>query len=278
MNSNNKTSKLFKRVALGLAVSTALLNSAYAVEPLSVSGNRILTGGQEGKAFAGPSFFWSNTTWGAEHYWTADTVSHFKNDWNSGLVRAAMGVEGRGGAAEDFWTNVNRVKTVVEAAIANDMYVIVDFHTHDLPQYMNQAREFFSHMAEHYGHHDNIIWEVYNEPLQVSWSNDIKPFAEDIIGEIRKHDPDNLVIVGTPTWSQFVHEASEDPITKFDNIAYTIHFYANDKWHQQGLIDIAQTALDNGIALMATEWSTVDANGDGDVSHEWTNKWMAYTT
>ncbi len=272
----SKPAKLFKKVALGLAVSTALVNSAFAVEPLSVSGNRILTGGEEGQAFSGPSLFWSNSGWGAEHYWTADTVSHFKNNWGATLIRAAMGVEGGGGAADDYWTNVNRVKTIVDAAIANDMYVIVDFHTHHLPDHMGKAKEFFSHMAEEYGHHDNIIWEVYNEPLKVSWSNDIKPYAEEVIAEIRKHDPDNLVIVGTPTWSQRVDEASEDPITKFDNIAYTIHFYANFEFHQQGLIDIAQKALDNGLALMATEWGTVNANGDGPVNHEWTNKWMDF--
>src|SRR5690606_41644798 len=52
--------------------------------------------------------------------------------------------------------------------------------------------------------------------------------------------PDNLIIVGTPTWSQDVDVASNDPITGYSNIAYTLHFYAGT--HGQFLRDKASTA------------------------------------
>lgn len=238
-----------------------LLYSAgvFAVDPLSVNGNQILIGGQPG-SLAGNSYFWSNNGWGGERYYNAGTVNWLKSDWKSTLVRAAMGVEDGGGYFEDPDGNEAKVRVVVDAAIANDMYVIIDWHSHYAHTHdWSQAINFFRRMASDYGHTNNVIYEIYNEPKQVSWSSDVKPYAESVISAIRAIDPDNLIIVGTPTWSQDVDEASYDPIRGYANIAYTLHFYAGT--HGQYLRDKAQTALNNGIALFATEWGTVNADG-----------------
>ena len=32
-------------------------------------------------------------------------------------------------------------------------------------------------MAQTYGEYENIIYEIYNEPLDVSWSEVVKPYA-----------------------------------------------------------------------------------------------------
>ncbi|MBQ4796798.1 cellulase family glycosylhydrolase, partial [Pectobacterium versatile] len=105
------------------------------------------------------------------------------------------------------------------------MYVIIDWHSHSAENNRSEAIRFFQDMARKYGNKPNVIYEIYNEPLQVSWSNTIKPYAEAVISAIRAIDPDNLIIVGTPSWSQNVDEASRDPING-KNIAYTLHFYA----------------------------------------------------
>ncbi|GIR30139.1 MAG: hypothetical protein CM15mP44_4220 [Candidatus Neomarinimicrobiota bacterium] len=52
----------------------------------------------------------------------------------------------------------------------------------------------------------------------------LKPYALNVISAIREIDPDNLIVVGTPEWSQRVDLAAEDPITEYTNIAYTLHF------------------------------------------------------
>jgi endoglucanase len=133
---------------------------------------------------------------------------------------------------------------------------------------------FFTEMAQLYGTKPNVIFEIYNEPLQISWSNTIKPYAEAVIGAIRGAGSNNLVVVGTPTWSQRVDEAANDPITKYTNVAYTLHFYAAT--HKQSLRDIASTALSKNIALFVTEWGTVDASGGGSVDQTSTNEWMNF--
>ncbi|MES2673140.1 MAG: glycoside hydrolase family 6 protein [Pseudomonadota bacterium] len=252
--------------------SVASSSAAGGVLPISTSGNKLLFGGQVG-SISGMSMFWSNTGWGGEKYYNAQAVSWLKTDWNAKLVRAAMGVNDAGGYLSDT-ANKTRSMAVIDAAIANNMYVIIDFHTHVAQDYKAQSIAFFQEMATKYGHTNNIIYEIYNEPLQVSWSNVIKPYAVDVIKAIRAIDPDNLIIVGTPTWSQDVDVAAADPIVGYPNIAYTLHFYAGT--HGQSLRDKATTALNRGIPLFVTEWGSVNADGNGGVAQSETNAWVAF--
>src|SRR4028118_79713 len=106
-------------------------------------------------------------------------------------------------------------------------------------------------MAQRYGNTPNVIYETWNEPLNYSWSGIIKPYHQAVIGSIRQHDPDNIIICGTRNWSQEVDEAAASPISG-SNIAYTLHFYAST--HGAGLRSKASTALSRGVALFATEY------------------------
>ncbi|AYH48760.1 endoglucanase [Dickeya fangzhongdai] len=265
--------KLFLSCAcLGLSLACLSSNAWASVEPLSVNGNKIYAG-EKAKSFAGNSLFWSNNGWGGEKFYTADTVASLKKDWKSSIVRAAMGVQESGGYLQDPAGNKAKVEKVVDAAIANDMYVIIDWHSHSAENNRSEAIRFFQEMARKYGNKPNVIYEIYNEPLQVSWSNTIKPYAEAVISAIRAIDPDNLIIVGTPSWSQNVDEASRDPING-KNIAYTLHFYAGT--HGESLRNKARQALNNGIALFVTEWGAVNADGNGGVNQTETDAWVTF--
>jgi endoglucanase len=237
---------------------------------LQQNGNKIVDKNNEPVSFAGNSFFWSNDNWGGERYYKAEVVSWLKDDWKTTIVRAAMGVEDPGGYLDNKTANKNRVKTIVDAAIDEGIYVIIDWHSHHAEDYTNEAALFFQEMANLYGEYDNVIYEIYNEPLDISWSTIIKPYAISIIAAIRSIDPDNLIVVGTPEWSQRVDLAAADPITGYSNIAYTLHFYSIH--HQQWLRDRASAALESGIALFVTEWGSI---GYSLVDSE-ANEWMAW--
>ncbi|MBM7556745.1 aryl-phospho-beta-D-glucosidase BglC (GH1 family) [Halanaerobacter jeridensis] len=105
--------------------------------------------------------------------------------------------------------------------------------------------------------------------MQVPWG-EVKGYAEQVIPVIRSHS-DNLIVVGTPTWSQDVDKAANNPINAH-NIAYTLHFYAGT--HGQYLRDKGNYAMSKGLALFATEWGTVNANGDGGVNYGGTEEWL----
>jgi aryl-phospho-beta-D-glucosidase BglC (GH1 family) len=275
---NHKT--LFIRAILA-GISILVCSNIFAASPvdthgaLSVKGNQIVDSSGKPTSFAGPSLFWSNTGWGADRYYNADVVKSVVKNWNAEIIRAAIGADKNGGYLSDPEGNFAKLTRVVDAAIEQGIYVIVDWHSHDAEKHPDAALEFFTQVATKYGKNPHVIYEIYNEPLNnTDWATQVKPFAEKIIAKIRTIDPDNLIIVGTQTWSQDVDKAADDPIKNFSNIAYTLHFYAGT--HKQELRDKAKKALDKGLALMVTEWGTVNANGDGGVDRKETQLWLDF--
>jgi endoglucanase len=236
---------------------------------LSVRGTRIVNERGQDVQLAGMSFFWSQ--WMGKYY-TPETVSWLKNDWKCTVVRAAMGIE-HGGYLQNPEIEKQKVFSVVDAAIEHGLYVIIDWHDHHAEDHAAEAVTFFTEVAKKYGHHPNIIYEVYNEPLNVSWSDVIKPYSEKVIEAIRKHDPDNIIACGSRQWSQRVDEAALDPIRQ-KNIVYTLHYYAST--HKQELRDIAKKAIDLGIPLFVTEFGVTEASGDGKIDSEESRKWWAF--
>ncbi|HEY6527073.1 MAG TPA: glycoside hydrolase family 5 protein [Cellvibrionaceae bacterium] len=241
---------------------------------LAVKGAHIINAQGKLVAFAGPSLFWSNTGWGAENFFSAQTVVWAKNNWQATLVRAVLGVEGPGGYLESPQVNKQRVFEVINAAIAEDMYVLVDWHDHAAEKHTDEAAIFFGEVAKKYGKNPHVIYEIYNEPKEVSWEGDVKPYAQKIIKVIRAYDPDNIIAVGTPRWSQDVDIVAKAPLKGFTNIVYSLHFYAGT--HHQALRDKAQKAISAGLPLMVTEWGTVNADGKGEANVEQTRLWMEF--
>lgn len=260
-------------VALLLTMVAAAPGTARAdVAPLSVANGQVVAGKAPAN-LAGVSLFWSNTGWGGEKFYTRDVVRAMKKDWRASVIRIPVGVEQSGGYLDDPAGNLERVDTVIQAAIAQDLYVVVDWHSHEAEKHEAAAVEFFGRIAKKYGHHRHVVYEIYNEPLQVSWEAVIKPYAERVIAVIRAQDKDNLIVVGTPTWSQDVDVAARAPIAG-RNIAYALHFYAGT--HGAPLRDKAKVALDNKLPLFVTEWGSVNADGTGAVNREETAAWMQF--
>jgi len=262
-------------VVLGTACATPALAQTPVVKygALQVKGNQIQDQSGKPVSLAGNSLFWSNSGWGGERYYSANVVGWLKNNWNAGIVRVAMGVDEAGGYLENSAREKAKVKTVVDACIAAGLYVIIDWHSHSAEKHQAEAIAFFKEMATTYGSKPNVIYEIYNEPLQVSWSGVVKPYAQAVTSAIRAIDPDNLIVVGTPTWSQDVDVAANDPVAG-TNIAYTLHFYAAS--HKASLRAKASAALSKGVALFVTEYGTCDASGGGSVDATSTQEWMTF--
>jgi endoglucanase len=225
-----------------------------------------------GNPFAprGMSLFWSQ--WG-NTFWNASAIGSLRSDWHATVVRAAMGVES-GGYLEDAARETGRVVTVVDAATAEGMYVLVDWHDHHADQHADAAKTFFGEMADRYKSSPNVVFEIWNEPVDVSWAT-VKTYATDVIGTIRAHGAQNLVIVGSPHWSQDVDVVATDPLSD-GNVAYAIHFYANTPAHQAPLRAKADVALGKGLALFASEWGTCSSDGNGEVNPTESQLWLDY--
>ena len=64
---------------------------------LKVKGNHIVNQNDIPISLAGNSLFWSNDGWGGERYYSSQVVSWLKTDWNTSIIRVAIGVEDPGG-------------------------------------------------------------------------------------------------------------------------------------------------------------------------------------
>ena len=244
---------------------------------IKAAGNKIVDRTGAPVQLVGMSLFWS--VWGGERYFNKEVVDWLVSDWKCSLVRAPLAVEPVGGYLNYADLARMRLRDVVEAAIANGVYVLIDWHEEHADQHVEQARVFFEDMARNYGDTPNVIFEIWNEPAGKmepipTWPQ-IKAYAEAIIPVIRKHSP-NLIVVGTPEWSQRVDLAADDPVAG-TNIAYTLHFYAGS--HGRDLRDKADYALGKGVALFITEWGTTVADGgsqDKRVYTEAAAEWLRW--
>jgi endoglucanase len=234
---------------------------------LAVRDGRIVGAHGEPVTLRGMSLFWSQ--W-APQYYTAETVDWLAKDWKVDVVRAAIAAESNDSARQHFDREFAKASTVIDAAVANGLYVVVDWHAHRA--YPDEAERFLTAIARKYGHLPNVIYEDWNEPLRdgVDWSRDLKPYHERVIGAIRAIDPDNLVIAGSTSWSQDVDIAAADPLP-FENLAYTLHYYAAT--HREDLRAKGDAALVNGAALLVTEFGTVEATGNGALDYEESQAW-----
>lgn len=254
------------------SVDAAFDPSKTAVEnfgQLRVQGNRIVNAAGQNVQLRGMSLFWSQ--WMGQYY-QPETVQWLATNWQATVVRAALAVE-HDGYLDNPEREKAKVKAVIDGALAAGLYVIIDWHDHHAEDHLAEAKAFFGEMAQTYGSHPHIIYEPYNEPLNVSWTNVLKPYFEALIDTIRTHDPDNLIVCGTRQWSQRVDEAAYNPLDD-PNVAYTLHYYAAT--HKQSLRDIALTALNKGVALMVTEYGTCEASGDGFFDKAETEKWWKF--
>ncbi len=210
-------------------------------------------------------------------YINEECFSEFKNDWNMNLIRLAMYTAESGG----YCTDGNQedlkalVKNGVNYATDLDMYVIIDWHilSDGNPNtYIEEAKAFFEEMSSEFAGNINVLYEICNEPNGSTTWADIKTYAAEIIPIIRANDPDAVILVGTPNWSQYVDQAAADPITGYDNIMYTLHYYAAT--HTDSLRNTLVSAYNAGLPIFVSEYGICDASGNGGLDIDQANQWM----
>ncbi len=251
----------------------------------STSGNEV--------AIQGMSLFWSISSTDGSNFWTTDIVNGLVENQKIQLIRAPMGADenwGDGNWSTDKSKYSAYMNTVVQAAIDNDIYVIIDYHSHCAENSESTALAFFTEMAQKWGKYDNVIFEIYNEPknacsdtwfelsgAQNYWTT-IRSYANKVISQIRSYS-DNLIIVGTPYFDQYPNAALSNPLTD-NNVAYAFHYYAGEDQYRHTTSNQganAVKAMNGGLSVFVSEWGNSAPSGNGgfnaSYSAEWYN-WM----
>lgn len=251
----------FKIILLFLALSCGITNAQFVKEhgQLSVKGTQLVDKNGHPIVLRGLSFGWHNW-WG--NFYNKEVVKTLHNDWDATVLRAAMGVD----ADENCYiqnpkVSKAKIEAVVKAAIEQDIYVIIDFHSHNI--HLKEAKIFFSEMSKKYGKYPHIIYEIFNEPDYESW-DEVKAYSQEVITVIRANDPKNIILVGNPHWDQDIHLAAKDPILGHDNLMYTMHFYAGT--HGKWLRERTDEAIKRGLPIFVSESAGMEATGDGPLN------------
>lgn len=226
---------------------------------LSVQGTQLVDKNNNPVVLRGMSFGW-HSMW--PRFYNEKAVSWLKKDFNCNVVRAAMGVElGEKAYIKDSLFSKQKIEAVIKGAIKSDIYVIVDWHSHNIN--LNEAKAFFDEVSKKYSEYPNIIYEVFNEPDYETWP-EVKAYAEEVIKVIRHNDTKNIILVGSPHWDQDVNLPASDPIKGFNNIMYTMHFYAGT--HGKELRDRTDDAIKSGLPIFISESAGMEATGDGPLN------------
>lgn len=264
-----------KNTILSVIAALALGLSASAQSPverhgqLRVEGTQLVDSKGAPVQLRGVSMGWHNM-W--PRFYNQGTVDRLTGDWGADLVRCSVGVAHLDSGFDcDSVAAYAVVDSIVQGAVRNGAYVLVDFHSH--PNKLADAKRFFTHVAGKYGHLPNIMYEIWNEPTEVPWS-ECKAYAEELIPVIRALDPDGIVVVPTPRWDQEVDKAADDPIAGVPGLLYSLHYYAAT--HTGWLRDKAQYALDKGLPLIMSECASMLHTGDGVVDTKEWDEWMRF--
>lgn len=222
----------------------------------------------------GMSLYWD--IWG-NHLWRKDVIEELKK-WGCNVVRLPVGSHGDSNTGYRTTNGsdvaIGRIKRIVETAKELNMYVIVDIHNHEAVTQHTQGSKttinFLSAVASMLGNDPNVMYEVVNEPLKVSWK-EIKAYTVEAVEAVRSHAPDAVCITGIPQWCSDI-EALKDPVD-MENIMYSYHFYAaTHKGNERGNL---VRALKDGAPLFVTECGVSESSGNGTCDYDSFDQWLS---
>lgn len=279
-------------VAISFVCAQTIFADALSTKPLRIGPvqNYGALGTKDGKVVSlstgkqamlrGISLYWSDAT--GLQYYTSDAISWAVQNLNIDVFRFAMGIEfyDSNGLPKDTMsygysyktspeTYISKIDQMVAAAIENDVYIIIDWHSHRAEEEQTLANAFFTQMAQKYANVPNVIFEIYNEPVKTSWA-EIQNYANIVSASIRRYTQ-NLILVGTPNWSQMNQYGGVNAT----NIAYVFHFYAGTHFKSQFGSRLT-AAINSGNAVFVSEWGTTAASGDGSPNASSSEEWLSF--
>ncbi len=271
---------VLKKLLMGvLAVAIGAIASPISEHgQLSLKGFDVVDKNGQPYVLRGMSFFWDD--WGFEKFFTEGAVKTIANDWGGNVVRTPIHA-----------LDESRAKAMIDYAFNAGIYIIVDYHSHCAHKEASRAQSFFGNIASYVKQkgYVHVLYELYNEPLYencngasdtqsggslTSW-NTIKQYAESVIPKIRANDPNGIIIVGTPNYSQGTEAARANPITGQKNIAYTLHFYASTSGHGSLRWNVLRAKC-NDFPVIITEWGVSESSGDGNFTKSMNDTWMSW--
>lgn len=199
-------------------------------------------------------------------YYNKESIASLKK-WGANCIRIVITRE----IYLQDENNINKVYDIIDDCIANDMYVVVNWHCFNDPNTnINDNIEFFEKIMNKYNGIPNLIYEIYNEPCgsEVTWDV-IKNYANQIIPILRKIDENAVIIVPTPNYDINITDIISSTLN-YENILYSYHIYVGSIDIQTELEKMRQCLI-NDIPIFITEWGTTKNSGTDGFFEEKSN-------
>ena len=210
-----------------LVVAAILCLLINGISGYTVSGNKLIdpNGAQVRiRGMCRPSFEWN----AAGEHASASDYALMKNSWGANAVRISLN--------QDYWLAGSSYATTIDQQITwvtqLGMGVILDLHWNNGAQQNMADRKsitFWSSVAARYKSNAWIMFELYNEPHDVSWSqwlNGDSTYAgmQEMYNAVRAAGAENTVIVGGLNWAYDLSGVATNKVTGY-NVAYATHPY-----------------------------------------------------
>lgn len=163
-------------------------------------------------------------------------------------------------------TFMNRIKLVVDSALANNLHIVFNMHHHEAlftnpagqkDRFMAQWRQISEFFKDY---PDSLLFEPLNEPNGNLTPELWNVFFPEVLSVIRETNPDRTVLIGTPEWGG-LGGLPKLVIPDDDNIILTIHYYNPFNFTHQG----AEWSGEQSQAWLGTKW--FDSEADRAVIH-----------
>jgi hypothetical protein len=161
------------------------------------------------------------------------------------------------------------LRPAIDYATQKGLYAIIDYHQIDNTDGVSgtDANTFWMQVAPLFKDAANVLYEVYNEPIDTTgaatarWAA-YEPRAQGWVDTIRAVAPDTLLIVGSPSWDQNPGPSATTPITG-SNIVYTAHIYPGN-WNATFKAQVEQCLTKSPVFV--TEWGYTTGASDKNLN------------
>ncbi len=162
---------------------------------------------------------------------------------------------------------LERIQQVVDSAISNGLYIIVNMHHHEalFEDPVGQKERFLSQwgqIAEHFKDYpENLLFEVLNEPHGNVTAELWNEFFADALTEIRKTNPTRVVLMGVAEYGG-LGAISKLVLPTDEYIILSPHYYNPFNFTHQG----AEWLAEDADAWLGTQWFDIEPERETVVS------------
>lgn len=170
----------------------------------------------------------------------------------------------------------NRVDHVVNEALKNGLYVILNIHHYEEimrepEKHKERFLKLWEQISKHYENYPERLWfELLNEPCNRLTSSLWNQYLKEAINLIRKTNRTRKIIVGPTDWNS-IYKLRELEIPNDPNIIVTFHYYNPFLFTHQGA-EWVSPSPPVGTKWLGTFIEKSMISGELDMAVEWAKK------